>query len=193
MRHMNHISVLLVAFSLTANAEVFKCKQVSGKIIYQSTPCPSEATPQGVIKVKKMAPEETEAAKVKLKVWQEEQAAYDAAKIAADRQRQFELERQESLALQRRSVMAQEQQVIAAQQRLYQGGGAYFPSYGFNGRNLNNQFFPPFGTLNPNMLPQQQPNIPWNQTPAGQAPFSMMPPAGQAPNPNGWGAGFHHR
>ncbi|WP_411727083.1 DUF4124 domain-containing protein [Methyloglobulus sp.] len=120
MRHMSHISVLLVAFSLAANAEVFKCKQVSGKISYQPTPCTSEATPQGVIKVKKMASEEAEAAKARLKAWQEEQAASDAAKKEAEKQRQAELEKQESLELQRRSVIAQEQQAIAEQRRQQQ-------------------------------------------------------------------------
>lgn len=114
---MKHIPILLMVFSLSANAEVFKCKQVSGKIIYQHIPCPSEATPQGVIKVKKMAPEATEAAKARLKAWQEEQAVNDAAKKEAEKQRQAELERQESLELQRRSVIAQEQQAIAEKQR----------------------------------------------------------------------------
>lgn len=193
MKYWNLIPVLLMALSLSANADVFKCKDATGKIIYQPASCSSEAATQGVIKVKEIEPQRTEEAKAKLKVWQDEQAANDAAKLEAEKQRQAELEKQESLALQRRSVIAQEQQAIAAQQRQNQGGGAYFPSYGFNGRNGNNQFFPPFGALNPNMSPQQQPNIPWNQTPAGQAPFSTRTPAGQAPNSNGWGAGSHNR
>jgi hypothetical protein len=193
MKHIKYIFISLMALSLSANAEIFKCKNTKGEFIYQSEPCSSDEVPQGIVKVKQLTLGETEAAKAKLKAWQDQQALEEATKREAELERQADLERQESLALQRRSVIAQEQQAIAAQQRQYQGGGAYFPSYGFNGRNWNNQFFPPFGTLNPNMSPQQQPNIPWNQIPAGQAPFPMMPLPGQSPNPNGWGGGFHHR
>jgi hypothetical protein len=163
MEHINKIPILLVVLSLSANAEIFKCKSTKGEFIYQSEPCSSDEIPQGIVKVKQMTPEETEAAKAKLKAWQEQQAIEEAEKIKAEKEQQAELERQQSLALQRRSVMAQEQQVIAAQQRPYQGGGGVFiPSYGFNGRNWNNQPFIPFGTWNPNMSPQQQPNNPWN-------------------------------
>ncbi len=179
MKYINFIFIALITLSLSANAEVFKCKNATGKIIYQSEPCSSGEIPQGVIKVKQMTPEETEAAKAKLKAWQEEQAVNEAAKIEAEKERQAELEIQESLALQRRSAIAQEQQAIAAQQRPYLGGGGVFiPSYGFNGRNFGNQMFPPFGTLNPNILPQQQPNNSWNQNmtpsqPLGQSPLPV--------------------
>jgi hypothetical protein len=187
MKYVNYIFIPLIALSLSTNAEVFKCKNATGKIIYQSEPCVSGATQQGVIKVKEMTPQEVEDSKARLKSWQEQQAADDAAKQEAERQRQAELDRQQSLELQRRSVIAQEQQAIAAQQSQNQpiiyGGSRYW----------NNGGYPPNGSWNPNMLPQQQPNIPWNHTPAGQAPFPMMPPPGQAPNPNGGGAGFHNR
>lgn len=159
MKHMNHISMLLAAFSLTANAEVFKCKQVSGKIIYQPTPCPSEATPQGVIKVKKMAPEEAEAAKARLKAWQEEQAASDAAKKEAEKQRQAELERQESLELQRRSVIAQEQQAIAEQQRQQQLNRPILVApYGFNRHYWGHGYHHPHDQWEPPMSPSLPPS-----------------------------------
>jgi hypothetical protein len=169
MKHMNHIAILLsvLSLSVTANAEVFKCKQVSGKIIYQPTPCPSGATHQGVIKVKEMTPEETEEAKVRLKAWQEEQAANDAAKKEAEKQRQAELEKQESLELQRRSVIAQEQQAIAEQQRQNQGGGGIImPPYGFNGRYWTNRPYPPDGTWQPHHLPHDRWEPPMSSPPS---------------------------
>jgi len=70
MKHTNYIYCTFIALSLSANAEVFKCKDTAGKIIYQSDPCPSGEITQGVIKVKQMTPEETEQAKAKLKAWQ---------------------------------------------------------------------------------------------------------------------------
>lgn len=161
----NYCSVLvLMALSFSTNAEVFKCKDKAGKIIYQGEPCTSGEVPQGVINVKQMTPEETEAAKTKLKVWQEQQAIEDAERRAAEKEQQAELERQESLELQRRSVRAQEQQAITAQQRPYMGGGGvYLPSYGVNNRYYwGNQPYPPFGTLNPYSLPRQPINT-WNQ------------------------------
>jgi hypothetical protein len=194
MKYINFIFIALITLSLSANAEVFKCKNATGKIIYQSEPCSSDEITQGVIKVKQMTPEETETAKAKLKAWQEEQAVEEAEKREVERQRQAEMERQESLALQRRSVIAQERQAIAEQQRPYLGGGGVFiPSYGFNGRNFGNQMFPPFGTLNPNILPQQ-PNNSWNQNmmpsqPPGQSPLPMP---SFSPHPAAPGIIKHH-
>ncbi|NOS73287.1 MAG: DUF4124 domain-containing protein [Methyloglobulus sp.] len=191
MKHNNYIFIALLVFSLSIHAEVFKCKDASGKTIYQSNPCSSGSMPQGVIKVKEMTPQEVEDSKARLQVWQKEQAANDAAKKEAEKQQQAELEKQESLELQRRSVIAQEQQAIAAQQRQNQPI-IVAPPYG-RGRYWNNGGFSSNGSRNPTMLPQQQPNIPWNHTPAGQAPAPMNPPAGQAPSHNGGGAGFHNR
>ncbi|MEQ1486097.1 DUF4124 domain-containing protein [Methyloglobulus sp.] len=191
MKYVNYIFIPLIALSLSTNAEVFKCKNATGKTIYQSEPCASGATQQGVIKVKEMTPQEVEDSKARLKSWQEQQAADDAAKQEAEKQQQAELEKQESLELQRRSVIAQEQQAIAAQQRQNQPI-IVAPPYG-RGRYWNNGGFSSNGSRNPTMLPQQQPNIPWNHTPAGLAPAPMNPPAGQAPGHNGGGAGFHNR
>ena len=180
MKLKKYIYLLLIALPLSAHAEVFKCKNAIGKIIYQSEPCSSGEVTQGVINVKQMTPEETELAKAKLKVWQEQQAVEDAANKATELERQAELERQQSLELQRRSVAAQEQQAIAAQQRSYTAsGGVYIPAYGYNGGNWGYRpypqpypqypQYPPPGAWNPNMLPQQ-PNNSWN---------SNMPPQAQ--------------
>ncbi len=175
MKHTNYIYCTFIALSLSANAEVFKCKDTAGKIIYQSDPCPSGEITQGVIKVKQMTPEETEQAKAKLKAWQEQQAIEDEAKQEAEKERQIELERQQGLELQRRSVIAQEQQAIAAQQRPYTGvGGVFIPSYGFNGRSWGNQPYSPIGVWNPIVLPQQ-PNNTWNQNMMPSQPFGHPP------------------
>lgn len=191
MKHNNYIFIALLVFSLSIHAEVFKCKDATGKTIYQPNPCSSGSMPQGVIKVKEMTPQEVEDSKARLQTWQKEQAANDAAKKEAEKQQQAELEKQESLELQRRSVIAQEQQAIAAQQGQNQPI-IVAPPYG-RGRYWDNRGFPPNGSWNPTMLPQQQPNIPWNHTPAGQTPAPMNLPAGQAPSHNRGGAGFHNR
>ncbi len=181
MKYPNYILIALSVLSLSANAEVFKCKNVVGKIVYQSQPCASGATTQGVIKVKEITPEQAELARAKLEAWKQQQAIDDTVKQEVVKQRQAALERQESLELQRRSVIAQEQQANSEQQRQNQGSGIYNQPYGYNGRYWNNQYYPP-GTWNPNM-PHPQRNAPWTDTPAGQAPVTTRPPAGQAPAP----------
>jgi Domain of unknown function (DUF4124) len=205
---MKYVVLMLMTLALSANADVFKCKNATGKIIYQAEPCSSGAESQGVINVKKLTPEETEAAKTRLNAWQEQQTIEEANKREAERQRQADLDRQQSLELQRRSVAAQEQQAIAAQQRQYQGGTGYIPPYGYGGYGYHPYTRPYYpyhnGGWNPGM---HQPNVPWRETPAGQAPPSNRTPAGQPhtpiypqpgqppvhlqyPNKNGWGGGY---
>lgn len=117
MKMLSYISILLMALSVSAYAEVYKCKHASGEIGYQSEPCQTNETPQGVVKVNEMTPEEAEAAKAKLKVWQEKQAADEAAKLKAQKEQEDELEKHESLGYQRRSAEAEEKQAIEAEQR----------------------------------------------------------------------------
>jgi hypothetical protein len=190
---------LLMALSLPAHAEVFKCKSASGKIIYQPEPCAAGTVPQGVIKVKEMTPEEAEEAKAKLNAWQGQQAADDAAKAEAEKQRQIELDRQESLELQRRSVMAQEKEAAAAaaaQQRPVQSIGVYIPPYGYGGRNWNNPYDFPYGS-NPYQVPYGN-NSGYPPYDNGHHPWILpMPPPSPGtipePQPNrpgsvsGWG------
>ncbi len=137
MKQLSSIVVLFLIFIASARAEVFKCKQASGKVLYQSTPCSSGAAQQQVVNVKEMTPEEKEAARIKLKDWQDRQAAEDAVKKQAEKERQDELMKLESLELQRRSVAAQEQQTINQQQRQNSGYGVgfYDPYYRWHNRN----------------------------------------------------------
>jgi hypothetical protein len=164
MKQFNYIPILLMVWGLPVNAEVFKCKQTSGKIIYQPTPCPSGTSKQGVVPVKEMTPEQVEDAKVKLKIWQDEQAANEAVKLQAEKERQEELRKQESLELQRRSVAAQEQQTILDQQRQNQNTGGLYNPYN---RRLN-RF--PYQSHDPHYIPQQHPHHPPFQ------PKQEMPP-----------------
>lgn len=122
---------LLSMLSLQARADAFKCKLASGKIVYQSEQCGKNTVLQGVVKVKKMTPEEAEAAKAKLNAWKEQQAVEDAAKADAERARRADLQQQESLDLQRRSVAAQEQQAAQSQQNRGYGVGLAGPRYGY--------------------------------------------------------------
>jgi Domain of unknown function (DUF4124) len=138
------IFFLLAAVSLTANAEVFKCKNAAGKIIYQPEACSPGTATQAVIKVKETTPEEAEAAKAKLNAWQEQQAIEEAIKKEEYKERQAELERQERLQLERRSVTAQERQAATAQQPQY-NRPLYIPAYDFNRYRRNSRLNPPYG------------------------------------------------
>jgi hypothetical protein len=69
MNSIKHLPMLLMALSLPAHAEIFKCKDASGKINYQSLPCPSTTKSQGVVKVKELDPQTAKEAEEKLKAW----------------------------------------------------------------------------------------------------------------------------
>jgi Domain of unknown function (DUF4124) len=144
MKWWRSILFLLAILSLSANAEVFKCKNAAGKTIYQPQPCASEATTQAVIKVKETTPEEAEAAKAKLNAWQEQQAIEEAIKKEEYKERQAELERQERLQLERRSVAAQEQNAVTAQQPQY-NRPLSIPAYDLGRYYRNNRMYPPSG------------------------------------------------
>jgi Domain of unknown function (DUF4124) len=144
MKWRDAIFFLLAVFSLSVNAEVFKCKNAAGKTIYQSQPCASEATTQAVIKMRKTTPEEAEAAKAKLNAWQEQQANEEAIKKEEYKERQAELESQERLQLERRSVAAQEQQAVTAQQPQY-NRPLSIPAYDLGRYYRNNRMYPSSG------------------------------------------------
>lgn len=210
MKRLNYISILLIALSLSANAEVFKCKDSAGKTIYQPAPCSSEATTQGVVKVKVNDPQKDEEARAKLNAWQGELAAKDAAKQEAEKQRQAELEKQESLDLQRRNVIAQEQRAIAEQQRANAEQQRAIaeqqrqnqpiivaPPYG-GGRYWNNGGFPPDGSYNPNMMPHhphhhnEQEERPMSP-PQSSSPESMSGSSSHVPDKPGFGLIQQHQ
>lgn len=159
MKLINSLVALFLIFNVSpARAEVFKCKQASGKVLYQSTPCASSAAQQQVVNVKEMTPEEREDAKMKLRDWQDRQAAEDAVKKQAEKERQDELMKQESLELQRRSVAAQEQQAINEQQRQNPGYGVGFYDP-YNRWNNRTPYYPydryPRPGPNPHQIPMQ--------------------------------------
>jgi hypothetical protein len=192
MKQMNPIPFVLMALalSLSVHADVYKCKDPTGKIIYQPVACSLGASVQGVIKVKEMTPEETNAAKAKLKAWQEQQAVEDASKREAEKQRQTELEKQESLELQRRSVVAQEQQAIAEQQRQQQNNNPIVVApYGFDGRYWNNQSYVPYDGWQPNKPPHYpHPHNQWEQPmsqpqPSPSYPYGVLPSHPNEPRP----------
>jgi membrane protein involved in colicin uptake len=150
MKRWKYSSILLIVLSLSVNAEVFKCKNGAGKIIYQPVACSPGAAMQSVIKVQEMTQEKTDEAKAKLEAWKRQQAVDDAAKLEVEKQRQAELEKQESIELQRRGVVAQEKQAIAEQQR-QNPPIIVAPPYG-GGRYWNNGGFPPDSSYDPNMM-----------------------------------------
>jgi hypothetical protein len=187
MKNINAVFVGLILLPLSANAEVFKCKQTSGKIIYQTAPCISSAATQKVIKLKELTPEQAEEARVKLDAWKQQQAVDDATKREAEKQRQAELEKQESLELQRRGVIAQEKRAIVEQQR-QNPPVIVVPPYG-SGRYWNNGGFPPNDPYNPNMMPQHQQHNHHHQEQGEQPPPPQVQPAPipapiSAPSPN---------
>ena len=162
MKFIDSNIIVLVALPLfvcssLANAEVYKCKNPSGKIIYQAEPCSTGAISQGVVDVKALTPEEAEAANQKLRTWQEQQANEEAAKKERYKERQAEMERQESLRLQRRSVQAQERATAAQQQQQYNNGPLYVPAYDFNRYNRFNRLYPPHGGWDPYQYPRPRP------------------------------------
>lgn len=115
MKILSYISILLMALSVSAYAEIYKCSDTSGVITYQPVPCPINKKPQGV--VKEITPEEAEAAKAKLKAWQDKQAADEAAKLKAQKEQDEDIDRHESLEYQRRTAAAQEKQAIEAERQ----------------------------------------------------------------------------
>lgn len=158
---IKHIALLLMVLSLPANAEVFKCKlAASGKIIYQSTPCPKATATQDIVKIEEMDPEKAEEAKAKLKAWQEQLSIKEAAEAEAKKQRQIELDRQENLELNRRNAIALEQQAISAQQRQEQGNSimvipSYRPGYWDNNQSHHDRLDSP---MPPTPYPRPKPS-----------------------------------
>ncbi len=144
----NAYYLVLLTLSFTVQAEVFKCKLASGKIVYQSGACAKNTVQAGKVKVQKLSPEEAAAAKAKMEAWQQQQAAEDALQKDADKAQQAELQQQESLDLQRRSVAAQEKQASSTQRNQNQGGGLYDRRFG--NYPYNNGYYPNnFGNYNP--------------------------------------------
>jgi len=136
-----YIPALLMVLSLPASAEIFKCQLASGKVIYQTTPCPPTTKDQHVVEVKKPDPKTEADAEAKFKDWQKELTIQEAAEAEAEKQRKVERDRLESIELQRRSAIAQEQQAIAAQQHQEQANRVIVAPL-YNGFPLGNGYRP---------------------------------------------------
>lgn len=117
MKIISSISTFLMVLSVSAYAEIYKCEDTSGVITYQPEPCPINKKPKGVVQLKKITPEEAEAAKAKLKAWQDQQAADEAARLKALKEQDEDIDRHQSLEYQRRTAAAQEKQAIEAERQ----------------------------------------------------------------------------
>jgi len=113
---MKRVIFLLVAvITPSVHAEIFKCKSATGKIEYQSTPCPQTAYQQ-IIEIKKEDPRRLEEAQARFKAWQAEQKLVKEKELKEAQERQVELDRQEAINALKRSAIAQERAAAAAQQ-----------------------------------------------------------------------------
>jgi len=153
-----HILILLMVLSGSANAEVFKCELVSGKVIYQASPCPKNGAIQNIVEIKLIDPQRAEEAKAQLQAWKEEQAIKEAARNELEKQRKIESDRQESLELQRRTAIAEEQQALAAQQR--QNAIPIEVAPAFNQRYWPNKPFPSHDHNKPHYSPKPSSTFP---------------------------------
>lgn len=149
MKSTRYFLLMVLIASCSTQADVFKCKLATGKIIYQSDPCAKTTEQLGVVNVKKLSPEEEAAAKARLEVWQAQQAREETAKAEAEKVRRAEMMQQESLELQRRSVQAQEQAAEKAHQNQNYGTGFSGPRYGYGGRFGYHDYYPNY-PYNPN-------------------------------------------
>lgn len=95
-------------------AEVFKC-QIGDKILYQSAPCPSQTSSQQVLAIEKTPADKMDEARQRLETWQADYQAREATKLAATRERQQQLLRQQEVEALQRSAKAQEDMAKAAQ------------------------------------------------------------------------------
>jgi len=107
------IFLLLTVITSSVHAEIFKCKSATGKIEYQSMPCPPTAHQQ-VIEIKKEDPRRLAEAQARFKAWQAEQEVLKEKERKEARERQEELDRQEAINALKRSAMAQERAAAAA-------------------------------------------------------------------------------
>ncbi len=100
----------MIFSSVPIYADVYKCKLVSGKIEYQSSPCPTKALNQNKVSIRAQDPKVAAQANERFANWKAEQQRLEAIKAQEDKARQSELERLMTLDALRRSALAQEQQ-----------------------------------------------------------------------------------
>jgi septin family protein len=158
MKKTAFIPVLLTAIISSTQAatyEVFKCQLASGKIVYQSLPCPKTAVKQKVVEIEKMDPRKAAEARQQLATWQAEYAAREAAAIQAKKERQQELDRQEAVNALKRSALAQEKLAETANQPpVLINPVIGFPRYHRHGHN-HDHHYPSYPTKSPRYTPYQ--------------------------------------
>jgi hypothetical protein len=140
------VMIFLITISSPAVSDIIKCKLSSGKVVYQSTPCSGAAVSQGKVDIKPPDPIKEQEAERKLKAWQAEQAANEAAKIKAAKELQEELDRQETINALNRNAIAQQQQAIAAQRQaeaMERRNNSYMPYF----------YWPQFNGIPPGTYP----------------------------------------
>ena len=120
MKCMKPIFIFLLLSTVSANADIFKCKSSAGEMVYQPAPCtPPGETPVGKLNIKAMTPQEAEKAKALRDAEEQEEAAYDSEKAKAEKARQIELTRQKELELEARRVKAQEDEANSIRSRAW--------------------------------------------------------------------------
>ncbi|MDD5276883.1 MAG: hypothetical protein PHR16_12475 [Methylovulum sp.] len=108
--------VFLMALVTSANAEVFKCN-LTEKIVYQSVPCPPDATKQQLLDAIQQTPADKVAeAEQRLSTWKSELAAREVAEQKAKKERQDALDKQATIDALKRSAEAQEALAEAVRQ-----------------------------------------------------------------------------
>ncbi|MDO9106064.1 MAG: hypothetical protein Q7U57_14005 [Methylovulum sp.] len=108
------ILIGLAATLVPAQADVVKCQIPGQKTIYQNAPCPAGAVNQQAIAIQKPDPAKVAEAEAKLKTWQAELAAKEAATRKAEQERQEAADRQAAIDALNRSAKAQEELAEAA-------------------------------------------------------------------------------
>jgi Skp family chaperone for outer membrane proteins len=114
--------------------EVYKCV-IDYKTIYQTEPCPTKAAKQAEIKIEKEDPAKAAEAQARLRAWEENFSAREAAEKAAEREaqkeRQAELDRQATINALNRNAQAQQELAESARQRTFNSYGNYGYPYSF--------------------------------------------------------------
>lgn len=158
MKKITFILVLLTAMISSIQAatyEVFKCKLASGKIVYQSLPCPKTAVKQKRVELEKMDPRKAAAAEQQLMEWQAEYAAREAAAMQLKKERQQELDRQEAVNALKRSALAQEKLAETANQpSVLINPVIGIPRYHRHGHD-HDHHYPPYPSKPPRYKPYQ--------------------------------------
>lgn len=163
------IAISLLAFGLSAHAEVFKCV-LNDKTVYQPTPCPDTAVKKAEIVIEKPDPAKAVEAEAKLKAWREDFARREAEDRKAQNERQAQLDKQAEIDALNRSARAQEEMAEAAKQQRTNNhpyGGYPYPNYngwGFGGyQRPHHRFgfeYPPRPVVEPHQHSERPPQSP---------------------------------